>query len=333
MVPSRRHRGFTLIELVGQAFQPDVRESQAGKPDLRRGFTLIELLVVIAIIAILIGLLVPAVQKVREAAARIQCSNNLHQLGLAFHNYESVNGTLPPRRLFPSPYQGWSTRLLPYLEEDNVYRLYDLTKNFYDPGNQAAIQVPLKVFQCPAAPNPRMINIVRTDGTPTGAVGAASDYFTPNSVDAYWWPDPQRSQAADETNCPALLDQSGRKLTGITDGLSNTLFVSELSGRPDHWIKGVKQPTNATLRLPYWWGPWASYNSCIYETWSDDGQTVGGFCTINCNNSWGIYAFHVAGANALLGDGSVHFLRVGLDRDVFAGLVTHAGGEVFPQDF
>jgi len=69
-------------------------------------------------------------------------------------------------------------------------------------------------------------------------------------------------------------------------------------------------------------------SSCVYKTWSDDGQTPGGFCTVNCNNSWGIYAFHAGGANALLVDGSVHFLAVGLDRDVFAALVTRAGGEI-----
>ena len=90
--------------------------------------------------------------------------------------------------------------------------------------------------------------------------------------------------------------------------------MSELAGRPDHWIMGVKQPDNSTLRFPNWWGPWASYNSCIYKTWSDDGQTPGGFRTINCNNSWGIYAFHTGGANALFVDGSVHFLAEGLDQ-------------------
>jgi prepilin-type processing-associated H-X9-DG protein len=121
-----------------------------------------------------------------------------------------------------------------------------------------------------------------------------------------------------------------RPLRDITDGTSNTLLISELAGRPQWWVKGVLQSTEGE-RFPAWWGPWASYDSCIYKTWSDDGFTPGGFCTINCSNSWGIYSFHTGGANAVFVDGSVHFFPVGLNRDVFAALVTRAGGEVIDE--
>jgi prepilin-type N-terminal cleavage/methylation domain-containing protein/prepilin-type processing-associated H-X9-DG protein len=294
----------------------------------RAAFTLIELLVVIAIIAILIGLLLPAVQKVREAAARMKCQNNLKQLGLGFHNYESTNGGLPPRRQKKTPHQGWGPFLLAYLEQAGIARQYDTRKDFYDPANQVYIKIPLAMFTCPSAPPGRFITIYDQSNNPTGAVGAAGDYFAPNSVDAYWWPAPARALAADTVDSTALRDDGSRELTAITDGLSNTLLVAEFAGRPDHWVMGVRQPTNAGLQWANWWGPWASFNTSIYKTWSADGTTPGGPCTINCNNNWGIYAFHTGGANILLCDGSVQFLRVGLSRDTFAGLVTRAGGEV-----
>jgi len=298
----------------------------------RRAFTLIELLVVIAIMAVLVGLLLPAIQKIREAASRTSCANNLKQIGLAAQSYEGVYHGLPPRCRNWVPYRGWGPIILPFIEQEPLAHIYNYDLNFWDPANAAAVAVPVKVFTCPSAPPDRTATIITDDDAPVlgvaAGVGAEGDYFAPNSVDAYWWPAAQYAAASDEQNAAALAVGRARAITTILDGTSQTLLISELSGRPDWWVMGVKQPDNSGLRFPNWWGPWASYNSCIYKTWSADGMTPGGPCTINCNNSWGIYDFHRDGANAVFVDGSVRFLRVGLDRDVFAGLVTRAGGEV-----
>ncbi|MCI0704752.1 MAG: DUF1559 domain-containing protein [Planctomycetia bacterium] len=125
------------------------------RPRLRSGFTLIELLVVIAIIAILIGLLLPAVQKVREAAARMQCSNNLKQLSLACHNYHDALGTLPPSRVARDAYATWPVLVMPYIEGDNIYKLWNVPLGYADQTLQARTSYS-KIFFCPARGAPRI---------------------------------------------------------------------------------------------------------------------------------------------------------------------------------
>ncbi|MFO0865038.1 MAG: DUF1559 domain-containing protein [Gemmataceae bacterium] len=308
----------------------------------RRGFTLIELLVVIAIIAVLIALLVPAVQKVRESAARAQCQNNLKQMGIALHNYEGQFKTFPAGSSGPAssatpppPYRhGWVAFTLPWIEQDNVRKVYDMNASWYDPSNANVILIPLNVYHCPSAEFGRTATSASTVfGSRTAA---AWDYGNVN-VSSYA---PGYSGTANADRRKGVMnDREASKIAQITDGLSNTLMVSECANRPQLWVLGRQRPdlnaeTSASSGggLGYvTGGVWAEHQKTVSVGGAtvDGEKTIGGGpCAINCTNDWEIYSMHTGGANGLFADGSVRFLSSGITIETLAALCSRAGGEV-----
>lgn len=295
------------------------------------GFTLIELLVVISIIGLLVSLLLPAVQMVRAAARRMSCQNNLKQMGLAALNFESAHGGLPPRRSFKAgTRRGWGPAILPHIEQASLHGKYRFDRDFYSPENAKNIAVPLPIFLCAAGPGPRMITIKQGSITTEGAAG---DYFGPNSFFSTKY---GVSSLSGQNTVTAMHDDVNRKLRDIIDGLSNTLLITEQAGRPDFYILGKKQGSNAGLTQAAGWGPWASYQVFQVQVFGSDGITrdgPGGPCTVNCNNSQGVYSFHTGGANAVFVDGSVRFLSQSISPDPLFAIVTINGSEILSEEF
>jgi prepilin-type N-terminal cleavage/methylation domain-containing protein len=325
-------------------------------PNARRhAFTLIELLVVIAIIAILIGLLLPAVQKVREAAARTKCSNNLKQLGLAMHSYHDVNNGLPPSNdkkvspsypSIPSYLWRWSAfaQLTPYLEQTAIYNACDLNNPLYaDPsgtvlnskGNQLAVQQQVPILLCPSDPNSGM----KPDPNfgPTNYVVCVGSGRNGGS----------RSSDADGV----FYRSSNTKLTDITDGTSNTAMLSESligNGGPDLSSAPVDPQTRE--RVYVWIGGAGLMNAGVcgsgtyrndrntrwadgdaYETLYDHGYTPNS-PSIDCISTAGNWkaarSKHTGGVNLLRCDGSIRFVANSISALTWQNLATRAGGEV-----
>ncbi|MGC1274961.1 MAG: DUF1559 domain-containing protein [Planctomycetaceae bacterium] len=318
----------------------------------RRGFTLIELLVVIAIIAVLIALLLPAVQQAREAARRTQCKNNMRQMGLAAHNYHDTFQLIAPGLVaFTSPPaygefagQGTGMFLLPYIEQNNLYDLYDQMKGFDHDDNQAVVSTQVAAYKCPSAPGgDRTIACDNAFASSFGGMAPQNGDNTAAVTDyngIRWASDVNGFANATvglmghiwdfaPPNDVYNLDNDSR-FADCTDGLSNTILYYEQAGRPEHYING-KPMGEITGLQARWSAPWSYSMGIDINTTSADGLTLNGPCVMNCNNESQPYSFHTGGVHITLGDGSGRFLSESIAGHVMWALSGRADGAVIGE--
>lgn len=298
--------------LCGDRLGPSNGRDGEDRRLCRRAFTLIELLVVIAIIAILIGLLVPAVQKVREAAARSQCQNNLKQLGLALHNFHDAHRGFPAARATVPATHSWVPYVLPYVEQQPLFNQYKFNVAWNHADNSGVIGTKVVVLLCPSAPNSAQGTGGRalTDYSPT------TRFTSPN---AFVNPLP----AVDPTYNGVLGLNVLRRITAITDGTSNTLLLTESANRNELWQMGRLINTSGSN------GSWGNPgNQLICDGFDPTTSSVPGPCGVNCINDKQIYSFHTGTANVVFADGSVRTLQASVNVGIVIALLTRNGREL-----
>src|SRR5262245_27432316 len=319
-------------------------------PRRRLAFTLIALLVVIAIIASLIGLLLPAVQKVREAAQRTACQNNLKQIGLGMHNYHDANGKLPSgQRVVNGRYfAGWAVKLLPYIEQDALYRLYDDTVVNTDVKNRPVGQTYVSVYTCPADIWQQMLLIPESTWTGDPANGTVkwmtSSYGMMSGVSAtgfdQWagFPSEVAVNLQRNGNLRGLFHTDGpdsglgpEVLAAIPDGTSNTIMGGERMTRT-HMVNASGNENAAFARGTFWGFGFNLYHlggafnqsATLLADYDRCGQIASDIA--QCKYGWG--SFHAnGGINFVFGDGSVRMVQPSMDMLIFVGLATIGGGE------
>jgi prepilin-type N-terminal cleavage/methylation domain-containing protein len=297
----------------------------------RAAFTLIELLVVIAIIAILIGLLLPAVQMVREAASRTKCLNNMKQVGLAEHMFLDTHQFFPPAAVtqampklgMPAGVQhGHFIFVLPYLEQQSLYSQYQFQFSWNDPKNSAVVGTQLVILQCPSAPQSNRTYVSN------GVTIAAIDYGPVTSVNSLLAAQ-NLIQSVTNFDC-VMRANTSRTVAEITDGLSNTLMIGECAARPDLYRAGQLVSTSTITSG----AGWADRNNDYQiDGYSTDGLTTPGPCAVNCTNNNEIYSFHRTGAIVVMADASARLLSTGISMRIVGAMTTYSGGEVFALDF
>lgn len=285
---------------------------------LRAAFTLVELLVVIAIIGILVSLLLPAVQAAREAARRMQCSNNLKQIGLALHNYESAHKKFPMGSNlsnFISPFVG----ILPHLEQANNFNQWDFSLSYSDPYNADVSSQTISAYLCPSMNLPREVPLVVA-----GETGGPSSYLMVEGTDDYM----PNGDGMFGLHWPAYgYSNPSRRFGDISDGTSNTFFTGETVYNYEGylWSDGTPAPYGGTAK--YGTARWVvgypkiALGTTLMPFNVHTSAAIGGFASQHQGG----------GANFLYGDGSVHFLSQSIDFEVYNASATRSGGEIPDQ--
>lgn len=305
----------------------------------RRGFTLIELLVVIAIIAILIALLLPAVQQAREAARKTQCRNNLHNIGLALHNYENTFGLFPPSMTSPTSsgpwnYPGsdpsvphlhsWASLILPNIDQGNLYNQINYNVSALDPANRAMAAKVIQIYRCPTftgSDYSKDALYTTVNSTTTDALFAIRNYATVSATTF--------TKAGTGAWDGALYPNSATKIRDFLDGTSNTILIAETREQNSSvWLDGTTTVTSEGFDIANCAAPPFSCSSGIALNKVDYYLGSAYAFPNSIDSKWGPSSEHTGGAFHLLGDGSAKFISQNIDVTIYDALTTRLGGEV-----